>query len=166
MKSLRGEINGLWAQTLELAKWKLITVAAVTVAGLGWGKVKPETETGILLLYSIGFLCTYIDLLIYRRLIMIHVISRYLRGYYGKDEELLEERIYEKWIKENRPKLVLSERWGHLISSFVFSVGPVFLALLRYEHCIDRRLIIPLLAVILNLFQFYVFSQGRARILE
>ena len=92
---MRKEIGEIWAQTLELSKWKLATVSALVVAGLGIGDIKPDSETGILLLYSVGFLCAYIDLLIYRRLITIHLLASYLRSYDGQDPELREEKKYE-----------------------------------------------------------------------
>ena len=102
-----------------LAKWKLAAVGAASVAGLGWTKdITLETDSGLLLLYSVGFLCAYIDLLIYRRLLVIHVVAGYLRKYGGEDIELHEERYYELEVERIRSsrKLLLSEQWGHFLS--------------------------------------------------
>jgi hypothetical protein len=168
MASMRREISETWAQTLELAKWKLVTVGAVSVVGLGWGDLKPENDTGVLLLYSIGFLCTYIDLLIYRRLVVIHVIAGYLRKYNGEDLELKEEKLYEHEVERIRGvrKLPLSERWGHFLSSLVFTIGPVLLAFIRYCTDWDFRLAIPILALILNISLFIIFELSRRGLRE
>lgn len=166
MASMRREISETWAQTLELAKWKLVTVGAVSIVGLGWGDLKPENDTGVLLLYSIGFLCTYIDLFIYRRLIVIHVIAGYLREYSGEDPELKEEKFYEHEVERNRGvrKIPLSERFGHFLSSLVFTIGPVLLVFIKYSTDFDFRLAIPILAFILNISLFIIFELSRRRL--
>ena len=99
---LKEEINQLACEIFELAKWKLIMVGSFALVGLGLGEIKPDDTTGLLLLYSVGYLCTYVDSLYYRRVTVIHVISGYLRGYRGEDMETKELRDFEIAIGKTR----------------------------------------------------------------
>ena len=91
MTILKEEINQLSADTLSLAKWKIVTVSAFAAFGLGWSKESsPDPHSAVLLLYSVGFLCAYIDSIYYRRTTTVHSIAAYLRTYGGTDAETLE----------------------------------------------------------------------------
>ena len=163
---MKQEIAEKDAQALSLARWKLVVVAVLCVAGLGWGDIEPGTLTGVLILYSVGFLCSYLDLLIYRRLLIIQIIASYLRGYDGTDDNLLEERRYELYLEQVRSiGLPLSERYGHLLSSIVFTAGSAFLAFLVYAQDVSWVFLMPVTALSLNIVLFVLLESGRKRAL-
>ena len=164
MKILKEEINQHATSLLDLAKWKLVTVAAVAVAGLGWSDVKPDSETGLLLLYSVGFVCAYIDTLFYQRNTAIHVLASYLRSYQGKETILIELRSYEEYVNEYRKAkslLFFSFRWPQFIYSMLFSIGLPILGYLRYSPQPDARLALAAIAILTNVVLYAVYSVHR-----
>ncbi|MDZ4849543.1 MAG: hypothetical protein SGI77_09625 [Pirellulaceae bacterium] len=160
---LKEEINQLASEIFDLAKWKLIVVGSFALVGLGWGDIKPEDTTGLLLLYSVGYLCTYVDSLYYRRVSVIHVIAGYLRGYRDDDAETKELRDFEIAIGRIRINGVffISNRWPQFVASLVFTMGLSVMGMIRYKQAADWLLVIPVTAVILIVSLFVSYGRNR-----
>lgn len=161
---LKEEINHLAGQIFDLAKWKLIVVGSFALVGLGWGEIKPDETTGLLLLYSVGYLCAYLDSLYFRRATVIHVIASYLRGYEGKDAEMKELREYENIVSEVRDKnqFFISDSVPQFAASLIFTIGLPLMGMIRYQREADSLLIIPIVATLLSisLFVAYLWNRG------
>jgi hypothetical protein len=168
MRILKEEINQVTADVLSLSKWKLSIVAIVSAAGLGWSDFKPDSSTGLLLLYSIGFICAYIDWIIYRRYSVIHTIARYLRNYSGTNEETKELQTYELSMQEARlsSSFFLSERWANFIASLIFSIGIPVLGAIQYQVKPDQRILIPFFGVLITIYLFISYNQQRKELLK
>jgi hypothetical protein len=173
---LKEEINQLGAQITNLATWKLIAVGTFAVVGLlGWDNIVTDKKTGPLLLYSVGYLCAYIDCLYYRRATAIHVIAGYLRTYNGKDDEMVELCRYEKTVEIIRGKpsffkckrggFFLSDKWPQFAASLLFTIGLPILSLVRYgcirEFIRDWKLAIPIVALVLHILLFILYEMKR-----
>jgi hypothetical protein len=170
MLILKEEINASTAHVLDLAKWKLVAVAGVGVVGLGWSRAPTETDpSAVLLLFSVGFLCAYVDLLIYRRLASLHAVAHYLREYRGEDPELRELKGYELEIKKRRDagQFWISEELAHFLSSLTFSVSVPAVAYFRYTNALGvLALGIPAVGVALVVALFLSYSRSRHVLLE
>lgn len=141
MQTLRDELLQSQATVMDLAKWKLIAVGATAITGLGFpGDRAPNAESGVLVLFSSGFVAAYVDVLIYRRLLAIHTIGRYLRLHPGDDDESSKLQRWETFMRElrNSTRLEFSERWAHLGSSLLIAIGLPLLALVRYKPWLDH----------------------------
>jgi hypothetical protein len=175
MDILKEEINKHGSDVTELMKWKLISVSATALAGLGWADFKfaphenigSGNDAGNVLLYSVGFLCAYIDLMSYRKLTIIHAIAKFLREYQDEtDADTLRLKRYENHMKSLRDNklLYISERFAILVSSFVFTLGLPMLGLLqRGDSPINlwwSLLLLPL-GVIALLFVFYEYTRRK-----
>jgi len=170
MQILKEEINTIGEQVLALAKWKIIIVSTAVAAGLGWSDVNFVEEplgsqTGFLILYSIGYLCIYIDVLVYRRYERIHILAKFIRTQPTDDiaDKLFQE--YERFVRDYRIKgpYLLSERLIIFSSSLVFSVGSVLLAWLKYETP-DKStsfLLIPFFALLIIMMVFFRYDAQR-----
>ncbi|MBM4089635.1 MAG: hypothetical protein FJ276_09440 [Planctomycetes bacterium] len=165
---LKEEINQVSAEILELAKWKLVAVAATAIAGLGWGDFKPDSQAGLLLMYCVGFLCAYVDWLCYRRFTVVHTIAAYLRSYSGNDPEMIELKKYEIAMKDFRVnrQFFVSERWALFTSTIVFSLGLPVLGMIRYGKWMDSSILLPVVATICNLGLFWLYSSARQRLIH
>jgi len=86
---LKQEINQTTDSLNDLAKWKLITAAALAATALG---LTTNGQHNYALLLLIPYACAYVDLHCYQHLIRIAVIARFLREH-GRDKEL---RMYER----------------------------------------------------------------------
>jgi hypothetical protein len=165
MVILKEEINASTAQVIDLAKWKLLAVSAVAVAGLGWSDVKPDDNTSaVVLLCSIAWLCAYVDLLIYRRLASLHAVARYLRGYNGDDPETRELSSYELEVKKRRDagEFWISEELAHFLSSLVFSLSLPAMAYLRYRKDFQEDFaVIPIIGLALVITLFFSYNKAR-----
>lgn len=168
MTILKEEINQLAGEIFDLAKWKLIAVGAFALVGLGWDEIKPGEDTGIFLLYSVGYLCIYTDSLYYRRATAIHVIAQYLRNYAGTDAGMKELCLYEIKVQENRVKgrLFVSDRWPQFIASLVFATGLPVVGMLRYERDVDALLFMPATAVVITVALFISYNCHRSGRME
>lgn len=173
---LKEEINELGARILSLAKWKLIAVASFVVAGLGWSDFVPEQktgtegQTGLLLLYCVGYLCAYVDNLFYRHATVIHIIAKYLRTYSGNDPETLELRSYERAVNNERKRyqIFIPDYWPQFVASLTFTVGAPILGHLRYPTEAFRWSmgLIPIIAIGINLALFWAFTRNRRKLTE
>ena len=91
------------------------------------------SEAGLILIYSVGLVCGYVDWLIYRRYTVIHTIAKYIRTYSGEDPDTLELQKYEIHMNDTRTnnEFFLSDRYTHFFSSLLISLGAPMLLLLR-----------------------------------
>ena len=167
---LKEEINASTGHVLDLAKWKLVAVAGVGVVGLGWSRAPTDTDpSAVLLLFSVGFLCAYVDLLIYRRLASLHAVARYLRDYGGDDKELRELKRYELEIKKRRDdgEFWVSEELAHFLSSLTFSLSVPAVAYFRYPKALSIGAVcIPATGVVLVVILFLSYTKSRHFLLE
>lgn len=165
MKILKEEINKTSAEILDLAKWKIVSVTGAAVSGLGWGDLKPGSETGMVLLCCVGFVCAYIDWLCYRRFGVIHNIAKYLRAYQGNDPEALQLKSYEEFmmIARAQGRFLHSERWAFFASTMTFSAGLPVLGMLQYGFAWEWWTWIALIAVVLNMAMFLRYSHERSK---
>ena len=121
MNILKEEINQSNCDVISLAKWKLAVVSAVIVVSLGWIDTTSEwsvpSEAGLILIYSVGLVCGYVDWLIYRRYTVIHTIAKYIRTYSGEDPDTLELQKYEIHMNDTRTnnEFFLSDRYTHCL---------------------------------------------------
>jgi hypothetical protein len=169
MQTLRDELLQSQATVMDLAKWKLIAVGATAITGLGFpGDRAPNAESGVLVLFSSGFVAAYVDVLIYRRLLAIHTIGRYLRLHPGDDDESSKLQRWETFMRElrNSTRLELSERWAHLGSSLLIAIGLPLLALVRYKPHVDLRVAIPVFGVLLTLVVYRSYIKSRASLAD
>lgn len=128
---LKDEINTAGSDILSFAKWKLVIVFAVAIIALGWKKdLGPSVNASSFLICSIGFVCAYVDWIIYKRYIVIHTIAHYLRNYSGNDPAILEMQRYElkMWDYRDKDLFFYSDRWPHFYSSMIISIGLPLLA--------------------------------------
>lgn len=170
---LKEEINQLGEQITNLATWKLIAVGTFAVVGLlGWDNIVTDKKTGPLLLYSVGYLCAYIDSLYYRRATAIHVIAGYLRSYSGNDIEMQELCEYEKYVENIRNRssrtksgFFLSDQWPIVGASLLFTLGLPILAKVRYGVALFDKLPLTMvgmaLALQIALFVIYIIKKKR-----
>jgi len=180
------EINQIAEQLLSLSKWKIGIVSAAVAAGFGWedfGFTNPENpNTGILILYSVGWLCCYIDVLIYRRYERTHLLAKFIRDRDEEKEIGEEDREivrYEKFLLnirknnnleyyngENTKIHILSERFVISSSSLVFIIGSVYLGQMQYEGVKKAYWFIPSIAAFSSVCIFLYYSNTRRKLLN
>lgn len=177
MDLLKQEINQHGTALLDLAKWKLIAVGAVAVVGLGWSGIVPggrdlkvPESDALLILYSVGFLCSYIDVLFYQKNTAIHVIASYLRQYSGSNATLQELSLYETYVgvfRRTRGIFFFSYRWPQFAFSLLFTVGLAVLGYIKYGNEENLYLLaVAGVAVILNVALYFLYTKHRAQLIS
>ena len=169
MDSLRQELERHASESFSLARWKLTIVAVFTITGLGWNfqlAGKLEDLAGLLILYSTGFLCAYIDSLFYRRGSATHAIAAGIRQYSGDEKDAKAEKVYEQVIEKFRVenRYFLSDYILQFIASVVFSVGPAVLGYIAYKSVASAQLsliAIPVAALLTNIIMFVIYRMKR-----
>ena len=144
MRLLKEEINQNGRDMHTLAKWKFSIVAAVAVVGLGWKDFGMDTDSGLLLICSIGFFCSYIDWFIYKKYISVHTIAKFIQSYDGNDDESNEIKRYENWMKKQRKNgdYYLSDRWPNYLASLIACIGLTYFAYIKSDGDLSSHLIV------------------------
>ncbi|MEE9336644.1 MAG: hypothetical protein V3U87_01065 [Methylococcaceae bacterium] len=166
MRILKEEINMVSEQLLSLAKWKITVVASIAAIGLGLSGLQDDSspnDSRLLLLYSVGYLCAYIDFMSYGRYADIHKISAFIRSYHGANEESTILKNYELNMLNHRNKSTdfISERWAQFLSSLLFSIGLPIIGFNVYDGKLSMQLIIPITAIIFIILLFYLYEKVR-----
>lgn len=169
VERLRLELERHATEAFSLARWKITAVTVLIVTGLGWNVElpgKPSGLAGLLILYSTGFLCAYIDSLFYRRGSATHAIAAFLRKGSGPGDSAAVEARWEQWSENLRKKgkYFLPDFILQFMASLVFSVGPAVLGFIAYDPVAKNHaplLIIPFLALALNVIMFAAYHRKR-----
>src|SRR5271157_4932684 len=120
---LKQEINQTTDSLNDLAKWKLITAAALAATALG---LTTNGQHNYALLLLIPYACAYVDLNCYQHLIRIAVIARFLREHDG-DESLQHYERQCEALRTNDSGVFDLTIYGQLWSSVAMSiVAPVW----------------------------------------
>ena len=167
MDTLRQELLQHQAHVVDLAKWKMVLVGAVAATGLGWsGSFAPSPESGVLILFCGGYLAAYADVLIYARLLAIAVLGRFMLEHEDPANRLMQQwQLFGSSVRQISARGI-SERWAHLASSLVVSIGLPLLALDRYKPALDARLLIPACGLSAVVFVFLRFATARRKLVS
>jgi hypothetical protein len=169
VSALREELERHASESFSLVKWKLVVVSAFVVTGLGWnlGRVEPPSpEARLLILYSAGYLCAYIDSLFYRRGTATHAIAAAIRNRISDAAVASVDADYEAFVERLRQRglYFLSDHILQFVSSLVFTIGSAALAWGAYrDTALDRWwwLAVPTVAVVLNVLMFVLYARRR-----
>jgi hypothetical protein len=164
MQLLRAETLQCQAQVVELAKWKLIAVAAVAVAGLGWtAGDTADRQSGVLLLYAGSLMAAYVDALIYRRLLSLQRFGAYLRDHLQGDDH----PGWEPSVKRMRAQMGdVFDHGIHASSSLVAAVVLPLLAYARWNAPVDWHLIFPLAGLLASAASLWGYTRGRDKLVQ
>jgi hypothetical protein len=169
---LKQEINDASSALLSLSKWKLAALAVLAATGLGIHENLGCFEHGYLLLFLTPLVCAYIDALSYHGVARIHLIAKYLREYSGTDQDMIELRDYEQYIRECRRRGLYANYEGtaRFVVSLVASIAVPGLAVVvdKYQVLVLERLwvlVVPLLGIALGL-GGYIYHRAQFRKIE
>jgi hypothetical protein len=169
MQLLRAETLQCQAQVVDLAKWKLIAVAAVAVAGLGWrGGDAPDREASVLLLYAGSLIAAYVDVLIYGRLLALQRVGAQLRDHFQREtDQGRHPPGWEPSVTRMRAQMGdVFDHWVHAGSSLAAAVALPLLAYARWKAPVDWRLIFPLAGLLASAASVWVYTRGRERLVR
>lgn len=130
MTILKEEINATTATIIDLAKWKLASVAILCATGLGLLREVKQIPQGYLLLFLVPYACAYIDFIVYERVASVHLIARFLRNYSGSDKDGKELSAYERFLWDSDAASAYRgyDRVARICSSLIFGLGAPALA--------------------------------------
>lgn len=169
LQSLRNEIINSEKAQAEFIKWKLILVAGVGSASLGFTESQFITHAEYLICL-VPLICAYVDLVYFHLTLRIVVIGTFLRKLplTGKfDIPFIQ--LYEDFAEKTREKSIVNsfafEEWAIQGSSFALSILIVMFGFLIYSH--DGHLnmegfmiflLSGIIGIVLTLFILFIFK--------
>lgn len=119
METLRQEILESQKARSDLLKWKLVVVAALGAAGLGF--TSDTSAIAHVVLCFIPFACVYVDLLCRHLNLRIIVIGQFLKLEKPEDPSGQYIHLYEKF-SDQLPDAFALEAWALHWSSIIISI--------------------------------------------
>lgn len=133
-RDLGAEILECQRSRSDLLKWKLILVAGVAAAGLGFA---PGQNKQPLLLALIPFVCVYVDLLCSHQWLQIHVIAAFLREKHDDYESFVQR------IRQNNVKPFALEKWALYGTTILLCIGTAIVGHVLLGAAVELKLKAP-----------------------